>query len=357
MSQDYYKVLGVERTATADEIKRAYRKLAHAHHPDKDGGNEEKFKEINAAYQVLSDTQKRAQYDQYGQTFAGAGAEPGFGGFNVNFEDLGSFGDIFEQFFGGRAGQQRTRTVRRGEDVAVDVTITFLESAHEVTKAVSTYLYQACEHCTGSGATPGTPIKDCATCQGTGVVTASRQTMFGMFAQSVPCSNCAGEGKKATSPCKVCRGEGRTRQRRTLEVTIPAGIADGQTLRISGKGEVPIRGGVAGNLFVNVHVKPHEHLTREGNNVRSIITISFIDAALGASLTVPTLQGERVVEVPAGTQPGHDIVLKNQGFPSLRGGAAGDHIVTTRVEIPRKLSRQQRKLLEEFRSAKRKLLF
>ncbi|MEX2054787.1 MAG: DnaJ C-terminal domain-containing protein, partial [Candidatus Andersenbacteria bacterium] len=300
MAEDYYKVLGVDRSASTDEIKRAYRRLAHKHHPDKEGGDEEKFKEVNAAYQVLSDTQKRAQYDQVGQSFEGAGQDfSGFGNFNVNFEDLGGFGDIFEQFFGGQGGGARQR-VRRGKDVGVDVTIDFFESAQGVTREISAYMFSTCEHCHGNGAEPGTPLTTCPRCSGAGSVSVQRQTVFGTVAQSMICPDCQGDGKQAKTPCTVCRGNGRVQATRNLDVDIPAGIAEGQTLRITGKGEAPVRGGIPGDLYVTVHVTPHPQLKREGSTVRAAITVSFVEAALGTSVTVPTLQGEQALTIPAG---------------------------------------------------------
>lgn len=356
MAEDYYTILGVERTATKEEVKRAYRKLAHQYHPDKSGGDEEKFKQVNAAYQVLSDDQKRAQYDQFGQTFEGS-AGPGPGGFNVNFEDLGDFGDIFEQFFGG-ARPRGGRQVRRGDDVAIDITISFLESASGVEQEVTTTLWQACERCHSSGAEPGTPIKECATCRGAGTVTRQQQTMFGAFAQQTICPDCRGEGKKAESPCTQCRGEGRVRAARTLRIDIPAGIADGQTMRLRSKGEVPPRGGVAGDLYATIHVTPHQLLRRDGSNVRTEVTVPFVEAALGTRVSVPTLTGtEAEIKIEPGTQPGTEQVLSQQGFPSLRGGRRGDQVVTINVEIPRKLNKRQRKLLEEFRETPSRRFF
>lgn len=356
MADDYYQILGVERGATKEEIKRAYRKLAHQHHPDKSGGDEEKFKQVSEAYQVLSDESKRSQYDQFGQTFAG-NAGPDFSGFNVNFEDLGGFTDIFEQFFGGSARPSRGRPVRRGNDVAMDITIDFIESAQGVRRDVATHLYQPCTHCHGSGAEPGTPIKDCPTCQGSGRVTTQRQTMFGVFAQQATCPDCHGEGKRTERKCRECRGEGRVRTNRTLQVDIPAGIADGQTIRLSGKGETPPRGGVAGDLYLTVHVTPHPQLTRDGNNIRTRATISFIDAALGCTLAVPTLTGKQTVTIAAGTQPGSEVVLGGKGFPAIQSNQRGEQIVTITVEIPRKLNRAQRKLLEEFKATPSKKRF
>lgn len=357
MSEDPYNVLGVERTATKDEIKKAYRQKAHQYHPDKADGNEEEFKKVNAAYQVLSDDQKRQQYDQFGQTFEGGGG-PGFGGFegvNVNFEDMGDLGDIFGQFFGGaRSGGRARQQVRRGQDVQIDVSISFAESAGGVRKDVTTRLQQACSVCQGNGAQPGTPIETCSQCQGSGQVSTTRQTMLGVFTQASVCPTCQGDGKQAKTPCAHCRGEGRELKDRTLEIDLPAGIADGQTIRLSGKGEIPARGGVAGDLYATVHVEPHATMRRDGNDIRSTVTISFTEAALGATKQVTTLQGEQQLTIPTGTQPGTELRFTGEGFPALgaTAGPTGDHIVTVQVEIPKKLSRKQRQLLEQFSSTK-----
>lgn len=355
MSEDYYNILGVNRSATQDEIKRAYRKLAHKYHPDKAGGDAEQFKKVNAAYQVLSNAEKRSQYDRFGHAFeqAGSGGNPfgGFQGFNVNMEDLGGFGDVFEQFFGGRS---RRPQARRGRDVEIDVTISFNESAAGVKKDITTRLYQACDRCRGNGAEPDTPIRTCQNCGGSGTVTQARQTMFGVFSTTAPCPDCRGEGKRPEKPCHDCRGEGRQMKDRTLEVNVPAGIRDGQTIQLSGKGEVPPRSGVSGNLYVNIHVHPHRQLTRDGNNVRSAHSISFADAALGTTIKIETLTGEKELNIPAGTQPGAQLRLPREGFPDLDGHGHGDHIATINVEIPRKLSRKQKELLEELRGTKKK---
>ena len=360
MASDYYNVLGVERTATKDDIKQAYRRKAHQFHPDKDGGDEEKFKEVNAAYQVLSDDQKRQQYDQFGSTFEDAGGGPGgFGGFNVNVEDFGNVGDIFEQFFGGGFGGQRRarQQVWRGEDISLDVTVSFEESARGVTRGVSPRIYQTCEKCHGNGAEPGTPITECSTCSGSGTVTTTRQTMLGVFQQRGVCPKCRGEGREIKTACSECRGEGRMVREKRLEIEVPAGIAGGQTMRLSGKGEVPPRGGMAGDLYVTVHVTPHERLVRDGQTVRSTESISFTEAALGTVRTVETLEGERELAIPAGTQPGTELVLDSLGFPELGGSRRGDQVVTVQVEVPKKLSRKQKKLLEEFEGVEKKGFF
>lgn len=357
MSNDYYETLGVERGATQDEIKRAYRKLAHQHHPDKEGGDEERFKDVNEAYQVLSDDSKRAQYDRFGSTFeSGGGASSGFPGFDIDLNDLGGVGDIFQQFFGGRqrnSGQQ----VRRGNDIGVDTTVTFKQVAEGIKQDITTRLYQSCSHCTGSGAEPGTPIRDCQTCHGTGQITHTRQTMLGVISQAEVCPQCKGAGKRPEKPCSICHGQGRELTSRTLTVSIPAGINDGQTIRLSGKGEVPPYGGIPGDLFVTIHIKPDQNLQREGDNLRSKVKISFVDAALGATHQATTLQGNQAIKIKPGTQPGATITLPGLGFPNLRGGAKGDQIITVEVEIPQKLSRKQKELLSQFKKAKSKGLF
>lgn len=318
MSQDYYSTLGVDRTASGEEIKRAYRKLAHQHHPDKGGGDEEKFKEVNEAYQVLGDQEKRAQYDRFGNAYSDMGG--GSGGFNVNFEDLGSMGDIFEQFFGGQGRGRSQPAVRRGHDIQVDTTISFLESAHGLQKELQLRIYQACEQCRGSGAEPNTPIRDCQTCQGSGHVTSARQTILGVFSQTTPCPDCRGVGQRPEKPCSACRGEGRQLKNTKLEIDIPAGIADGQQLRLSGKGEVPAYGGVTGDIYVSIHVTPHASLQRDGNHVRSTETVSIAEAALGAKREVETINGPQTITIAAGTQPETEVRLSGQGFHSLRGG-------------------------------------
>lgn len=357
MPEDLYSILGVSRSATADEIKRAYRKLAHQHHPDKKGGNEEKFKQVNAAYQVLGDAQKRAQYDQFGEAaFNGGGA----GGFTGNpfggFDAAGmqfDFGDIFDQFFGGAGGRGRRRE-RVGEDVAIDITIPFTDSAVGLKRDIKFRSWVTCEHCHGNKAEPGTPINTCGTCHGRGSIEQTRQTMFGVFAQQQVCPTCAGEGKVPSKPCTVCRGEGRQKKERHLSVDIPAGIQDGQTIRLSGKGEPPAGGGKTGDLYINVHVEPHRYLTRKNLDVHTEQEISFIDAILGSQISVPTLQGEETITIPAGTQPNTQLRLKHKGFPALSGSAKGDEVVTIKVLIPKKVTRHEREVLEGLKGSKKK---
>lgn len=358
MSKDYYSILGVEKTASKDDLKRAYRKLAHKYHPDKSGGDETKFKEVNEAYQVLGDEQKRAQYDQFGQTFDGAssGGNP-FGGFNVNFEDLGGFGDIFETMFGGGFGRARRQTVRRGNDIGVDVTISFRDSAKGLKKSMEPRMYVQCDVCRGNGAEPGTPIETCTTCNGSGSTTQTRQTPLGVFSTSAVCTACQGEGKIAKQACSNCRGDGRTLETRKLEVDIPAGIADGQQIRVQGKGEAPARGGITGDLYVTVHVHQDKDLTREGDTVRSTVAIPFSKAAMGGTVSVTTLEGDHELSIEHGTQPGTEIRIRGKGFPSIRTGVKSDHVVRVQVEVPKKLSKKQKQLLEEFDGAAKKGFF
>lgn len=359
--EDHYTTLGVNKDASLDEIKKAYRKLAHQHHPDKGGGDEEKFKQVNEAYQVLGNENKRSQYDQFGQTFEGAGESPGGnpfsgGGFNINMEDLGGVGSIFEQFFGGRSN--RARSANRGNDVAVDTTISFEESAHGIKQDIAHRIYQTCSNCHGNTAEPGTPINNCSKCQGSGTVTTARQTVLGVFQQTAKCPDCQGQGKKPDTPCKQCRGEGRELKDRTLEVNIPAGINDGQSILLSGKGEVPSRGGQPGDLYLTVHVNQHKSLKRSNDDVVSTIEISYLDAALGTKITAPTLTGEQEITIPAGTQPNTKIKLEDLGFSSITTGGKGDHIITVNVTIPRKLSRSQKNLLKQLQDkSQRKRIF
>ncbi len=357
MADNYYDILGVSKDATSEDIKKAYRKLAHQYHPDKQGGDEEKFKQINEAYQVLGNEEKRSQYDRFGQSFDGSGGGQygNFYGQGVNFEDLAGFGDIFETFFGGSRGGRPSRQTRRGDDIQVDVEITLPESATGVKKEISHRLYQQCSHCKGNGAEPGTPIKTCATCGGQGMTTITRQTPLGIFRQQTICPTCKGEGKMPETVCSVCKGDGREWQQRTLEVDIPAGIANGQNIRISGKGEYPSGGGVSGDLYVQVHVQLMKGVKRKDNDAHSSANISFVDAALGVTTSIPTLKGNKELPIPAGTQPESQIRIKGEGFPDIHSGRVGDHIVTVHVEIPKKLSRKQRKILEEFKTAKKSL--
>ncbi len=364
-TRDYYETLGVSKDASADEIKKAFRKLAVKYHPDKEGGSEAKFKEINEAYEVLKDSSKRQRYDQFGHAGVGGnaggtgGGSPfeGFQGFNsqnINF-DFGDLGDIFGNFFGGGAqGQQRSR---RGQDVAVNVTLGFDEAIFGAEKEISVTLDDTCSHCKGSGAEPGHGLKTCQTCKGSGQVNRVMNTMFGQIQQAAVCPTCEGRGKVPEKTCSVCHGKGVERKHQTVKLKVPAGIDDGATVRLNGRGEAT-RGGEKGDLYINVRVKPHKKFTREGDLILSDENIGMVTAALGGEIDVDTVDGELTMKVPAGTQSGTDFKLSDHGVPHLRGDGRGAHIVTIHVDTPTKLSKKQKDLLDEFNkpeSRKKKL--
>ena len=343
---DYYIVLGVERTATDAEIKKAYRRLAQQWHPDvnTDPAAQARFKEINEAYQVLSDPQRRQTYDMFGR--AGLGGE-GAGGFEAGF---GSFSDIFDAFFGGTAaGGGRRGHPTAGADLRYDLRITFEEAVRGTEKEIQFPVFGRCETCNGSGAKPGTEPVTCDQCGGRGEIRTTRRTMLGQMVNVTACPKCRGEGKIVTDPCETCHGEGRTERRRTLRVAIPAGIDEGHQIRLSNEGEVGIRGGPAGSLYVAVHVTPHPKLRREGTELFFEADVSIVQAALGARVAVPTVDGDEEIEVKPGTQPGTEIRLRGRGVPHLRRtGSKGDLHVFVNVVVPAKLSKRQRELLTEY---------
>lgn len=363
MSKDYYKILGVEKNASPDEIRASFRRLAHQHHPDKKGGNAEKFKEINEAHQVLSDPQKRAQYDQYGSTFEQAGAPgAGFGGFNAagGFGGFGNggqgfdfdLGDIFGDVFGGGTRTRtRTRThAARGADIHMDAELSFKDAAFGVEKPVSLYKQVACDVCGGNGAEPGSALKKCKTCDGQGQVVTHQRTILGTFQSASVCSDCNGEGKRPEKICKHCGGRGITKKHSEFTLKIPGGIDDGETIRVGGGGEAGPHGSVLGDLYVTVHVKPDARFERDGFNIHSVIKIKFTQAALGDEVAVETLDGEVKMVIPEGTQPGQVFKLRERGIKQLRSSGRGDHLVHVEVQVPKKLSKQQKELLQEFGS-------
>ncbi|MDX2776531.1 molecular chaperone DnaJ [Streptomyces caniscabiei] len=357
--RDYYEILGVGKNASADEIKKAYRKAAVKYHPDKEGGDEAKFKEASEAYEVLKDQQKRQRYDQFGHAGvggdgAGAGGNPfeGFGGFNgqnVNFDfGDGGLGDIFGQFFGG--GNQRQRGPKRGRDVETTITLTFEEAIFGVEKELSLTIDDECSHCHGTTVEPGHSMKTCPTCKGAGQQTRVMNTIFGQIQQAVTCETCKGTGKVPEVVCSVCRGKGTERRKQSIKLKVPAGVDDGATIRLDGRGEA-IGGGSKGDLYVHVRVKAHKKFTREGDIILSEEHVSMVDAALGTEIDVDTVDGTVRMKVPAGTQSGTDFKLSHHGVPHLRNkDVRGAHIVSVIVDTPTKLTKKQRELLEEFHS-------
>lgn len=364
MSKDYYSILGVEKSASGDDIKRAYRKMAHQHHPDK-GGDQEKFKEINEAYQVLSNPEKRQQYDQYGQTFeqAGQGGAGGFGfdpfggqGFNVNFEDLGGFGDIFSQFFGGSSGRSRASSTarKRGSDLQLDMLIDFKEMVFGTKREVQLNRHRTCQRCKGNLAEPGTKISTCKTCDGRGSVRTQVRTILGTMVQEAECPDCHGEGKRAEQKCAECHGEGRTRQLETLVIKIPAGIENGTRIRITSEGESAKYGGDNGDLYVKVSVREDKRFSRSGFDILSRARVSFSTAALGGKITIDAIDGETEINIPKGTQPGDKLKLEEQGIVRPGSTRRGDQVIEIVVEIPKKLTKKQEELLREFEGATKK---
>jgi molecular chaperone DnaJ len=350
IKRDYYEVLGVPRDASDEEIKRAFRRAAQRHHPDvdKSHGAEERFKELNEAYRVLGDRQRRTAYDMFGHAGvdgASAGAGGGFEGFGGGF---GPFGDIFDAFFGGSpAGQRQRRRVVAGADLRYDLTIEFGEAISGVTREISFPTLVTCDVCDGSGGEPGTEPETCPECNGTGERRRVSQTILGQMVNITACPRCNGEGRIIGTPCHNCGGDGRVRQERKLEVKVPAGIDSGQRIAIEGQGEAGPRGGPPGDLYVVVTVKDHPELIRRGTELWHELPLTFAQAALGATLEVPTVDGTQPLEIPAGTQSGTEFKLRGEGVPRLRGSGRGDlHVVAT-VVVPPKLSKKERELLKQ----------
>ena len=352
--RDYYEVLGVSKTASDDELKKAYRKLAKQYHPDMNPGDKEaeaKFKEVNEAYEVLSDKDKRAKYDQFGH----AGVDPnfgagGFGGYG-DFGDFGDFGfgDILGDILGGFGGRSAQRSgPQRGDSLRTSVTISFEEAAFGCEKEISLSRLESCESCHGTGCAPGTTAEVCPDCRGSGTVRV-QQRMGGMaFTSSAPCTRCRGTGKIIHQPCKSCGGAGNVKKQRKISVSIPQGINDKQAVSLRGQGSAGANGGPAGDLIVEVRVKPHAYFQREGTSVLYECPVSFYQAALGAELEIPTIDGKVKYTLPAGTQPGTTFRLRGKGIPELRGRGRGDQYVTVQVKVPTSLNNQQREALQAF---------
>lgn len=351
--KDFYEILGVSKDASQEEIRKAYRKLAHKYHPDTGKGNEEKFKKINEAYHVLGDPERRKQYDRFG-TAGGSGNIPygagqsGFGGFEDIFsQGFGGFGDIFSDIFG--VGGKRARGARRqrGIDVESEIAISFKEAFEGVEKEIDINKYGKCSDCNGSGAKPGKSVITCPKCHGQGSIRTHQNTIFGAVAVSSVCDKCEGAGKVPEEPCGKCSGSGRIKQDRKVKVKIPAGIEGGMRLRIPGEGEVGYRGTQPGDLYLKVNVEPDPRFRREGNDIYSEEKISFVQAALGDTIKTDTVDGKIELKIPSGTQPGSEFRLKNKGMPKVGGAGRGDQFVKVKVAVPKKLNRKQKKLLEE----------
>lgn len=347
----------MSKTATQDELKKAYRKLARKYHPDLNKDNPEaaeKFKECNEAYSVLSDEQKRAQYDQFGHAAfenGGMGGGPGAGGFG-GFGGFGGSGmeDIFDMFFGGqgRGGRSTNAGPQRGADLRFDLEISFEEAAFGLEKEISLNRAERCEHCHGEGAEPGSKVETCPECHGSGYVRFTQNTMFGQMVNERPCSRCQGEGKIISNPCKKCHGSGTVKKAKKLKVKIPAGVDNGSRLRVAGEGEAGVKGGPSGDLYVYLYVKEHKFFERDGTTVLCEVPINIVQATLGAEIKVPTLDGQVIMKIPEGTQPGKVMRIKGKGIPSLRGGSRGDQLVRIKVVVPTKLSDKQKDALQKF---------
>ena len=361
--QDYYEVLGVSRDASDEDIKKAYRRLAMKYHPDRNNGDkaaEEKFKQVGEAYAVLSDPQKKAAYDRFGKAgvdpsaAGGAGGFGGFGGFGQGGFNAGDFSDIFSEIFGGgAAGRQARRGPRvyRGADLSYSLEVTLEQAVHGMKTDLRLPVWETCDECGGTGAKPGSTPTKCSACGGTGQVRVQQNTMFGSFSTVRTCEACNGTGKIISDPCTHCKGRGRVNKSNRINVTIPAGINNGQTLTMRGEGEAGIRGGANGDLYIGINVRPHKLFSRKGYDLYLDINIPMTTAALGGEIQVPTLKGSVKYNVPQGTQPGTTFRLKEQGVQKLNAAGKGDLFVRVNVQIPKRLNEEQRELLEKLAEA------
>ncbi|HCC23644.1 TPA: molecular chaperone DnaJ [Candidatus Falkowbacteria bacterium] len=363
MAKDYYKILGVEKNASQEEIKKAFRKKAHEFHPDKPTGDEAKFKEVNEAYQILGNEEKRKQFDQFGdaafsgQGFGGTGmnwddfrrqARQGGGGAqNVNF-DFGDLGDIFGDIFGFGGSRRGASRAQHGADIQMTLNLEFKEAVFGVKKDIRVSRHVKCSHCHGNMAEPGTPIKTCGTCGGAGQVIQMRRTMLGQFQTASACPECGGEGKLVETKCSVCFGVGVVQDDSRLDVSIPAGVESGMTLRVPGQAHAGINGGQPGDIYLQLRVKKDLRFTRDGFDIFVEKNISMVQAALGSSIEVETLEEPIELKIPAGTQPDSKFRLKSKGVPKMNTGGRGEMYVVIKVEVPKRLSRKQKKILEEF---------
>ena len=357
--KNFYDILGVAKNATDAELKKAYRKKAQELHPDKNPGNKEaeaQFKELQEAYEVLSDAQKRQRYDQFGSAdagFSGFGGQ-GFGGAGFNPNDFNGFADIFESFFGGGMGggfgareEKKTKGPTRGKDIETELDVKFEEAVFGTTKHLEITKPEVCEHCTGKGNEPGTAVKKCEQCGGKGQVRMTRQTILGQISSVQACPACEGRGEIPEQLCTECKGQTRIKKKGEISVTIPKGIEDGTTIRLKGRGAAGLYGGDYGDLFLHIRVSPHPRFSREGTTVYSSESISLIQGVLGATVKIETVHGKVNLKIPAGTQSGTEFTIKDKGAPSLRSEKLGDHKVTIHLKVPDKLTRREKELYEE----------
>lgn len=351
MARDYYEVLGVSRSASPEEVKRAYRRLARKYHPDinKEEGAEEVFKEINRAYEILSEPEMRSRYDRFGE--AGVGSAAGGAGFQ-DFSDMGGFADIFETFFGGFGGPggqtSRRRGPARGDDLRLDLKLDFKEAIFGGEKEIKISHLETCGTCGGSGAKPGTRPTTCSTCGGSGQVRRTTRTPFGSFAQVSTCPTCNGTGEMVEERCETCGGSGHRQESKKLKITIPAGVDNGTRLRVSGEGDAGQRGGPAGDLYVYLFVEEDAKFRRDGINILSDLKITYLQAILGANIEVDTVDGKVAMEIPSGTQPNTVLTLENRGVPKLGNPVSrGDHLISVQVQIPTRLKPEERELIEK----------
>lgn len=354
MAGDYYQILGVSRDVDKDELKRAYRRLARQYHPDvnKESGAEEKFKEINRAYEVLSEPETRSRYDRFGEAGVGGAA----GGSAYEYSDMGGFADIFETIFsgfGGGVGTSQGQTRRRngpvrGDDLRLDLKLDFRDAVFGGEKQIKIPHLESCNTCNGTGAKPGTGVKTCGTCNGSGQVRRATRTPFGSFAQVSACTTCNGTGQVIEEKCTTCHGAGRQQETKKLKITIPPGVDNGTRLRVSGEGDAGMRNGTPGDLYVYLFVESDQEFTREGINIRSEITVSYLQAILGCNLQVNTVDGQEELTIPPGTQPNTVLTLENKGVPKLGNPVSrGNHLITVKINIPTKVNAEERELLEK----------
>ena len=360
--KDYYQILGISKTASVDDIKKAYYKLAHKYHPSRKDGDEKKFKEISEAYRVLSDKEKRTQYDKFGQAFEGMpGGEPGFDfqwawgkpggtGFEEVFGgDLGGLGEMIEEMFGfGVPGKRKS--FKRGRDIEIDLEVSLEETIKEKEKVVNLLKYITCSRCQGSGAEPGTKINECFSCRGTGQVQQIKKTFFGSFTRYTVCPECSGEGNRPEKPCNVCRSEGRVKGEEAIKILIPAGVDTNQLIKIEGKGEAGKRGGKPGDLYIRIFVKKHSVFDRRGDDLYIFVPISFSQASLGDEIEVPTLEGPKIfLTVPSGTESGKILRISGKGIPRFSSHGRGNLYVQLEIKTPKKINKKQRELLEKLK--------